>query len=181
MDETLRYSSSRETTVGSSEERAKFEGAVEQGLYDRSLETSQSHSPSTRFSRLSASFQTRSPRLYHAATRIVAYIRGPRPKVNLPGKFPYSGSLAGSAHYPQILYPPLVVRILSEVVNSPSQLSLRSFDSRTRLPHHGFLFSLQQHISSPSPSSCAHSGISLLQALLLNVHLSTGQKTQDAV
>ncbi|KAJ8594851.1 hypothetical protein M405DRAFT_760088 [Rhizopogon salebrosus TDB-379] len=91
MDETLRYSSSRETTVGSSEERAKFEGAVEQGLYDRSLETSQSHSPSTRFSRLAASVQTRSPRLYYAATRIVTYIRGPRPKVNLPDPVPSLG------------------------------------------------------------------------------------------
>jgi hypothetical protein len=87
MDEGLRHSSSRETTIGS---RAKSEGAAdsEQGLYDSSFGTSHSLTPSARFSRLVASFSARSPRLHRAATRVVTYVRGPRPKVNLPSELP---------------------------------------------------------------------------------------------
>ncbi|KAG1757726.1 hypothetical protein EDB19DRAFT_59683 [Suillus lakei] len=92
MDQEPRYSSSRETTVRSSEERSKFEAeASEQGLYPNSLGASHSPPPSTHFSRLADSFRARSPRLYHAADRAVKYIRGPRPKVDLPNPVPLLG------------------------------------------------------------------------------------------
>ena len=86
MDQGLRYSSSRETTVGSSEDRAKFEGAAEQGLDEGLL-----GAPSSRFSRLAASFRAQSPRLYNVAARVVTYVRGPRPEVDLPSKSLSSG------------------------------------------------------------------------------------------
>ncbi|KAG1749852.1 uncharacterized protein EDB91DRAFT_1047044 [Suillus paluster] len=92
MDEGLRYSSSRETAVGSSDEREKFEGTAEQGLCDGSLGASHPPPPTaTRFSRLATSFRARTPRLYHAATRTVTYVRGPRPKIDLPNPVPLLG------------------------------------------------------------------------------------------
>lgn len=96
MDQELRNSSSRETTAHSSEERSKFEaGTSEQGLYGLdSLPVGASPHPpppSTRFSRLADSFRARSPQLYHVADRAVKYIRGPRPKVDLPDPVPLLG------------------------------------------------------------------------------------------
>lgn len=94
MDQGLRYSSSREITVRSSDERSKFEAeASEQGLYRPGSLGAPPHSPlpSTRFSRLADTFRTRSPRLYHVANRVVNYIRGPRPKVDLPNPVPFLG------------------------------------------------------------------------------------------
>jgi hypothetical protein len=91
MDEGLRYSSSRETAVGSSEERTKSEEAVEQGLFDSSLGASHSPASSGHFSGLVTSFRTRSPRLYGAVTRVLIWVRGPRPKLDLPSKFLYPG------------------------------------------------------------------------------------------
>jgi hypothetical protein len=142
MDQGLRYSSSRETTVRSSDERSKFEAeASEQGLYDLpgSLGASpHSPPPSTRFSKLADSFRAQSPRLYHVADRVVKYIRGPRPKVDLPSEFLCFGSLATGAHNMQTLCPSSVAHTTSKAVDLPSHSNLQSFESLVRLPLHGF-------------------------------------------
>ncbi|KAG2075054.1 hypothetical protein BDR04DRAFT_1006368 [Suillus decipiens] len=91
MDQGLPHDSSRQTIVCSSEERSKFElEASEQGLHGPEAEP-HSPLPSTCFSRLADSFRVRSPQLYNAVDRAVKYIRGPRPKVDLPNPVPLLG------------------------------------------------------------------------------------------
>lgn len=143
MDQGLRNSSSRETTAHSSEERSKVEaGTSEQGLYgpDSLLVGASPHPPppSTRFSRLADSFRARSPQLYHVAERAVKYIRGPRPKVDLPGEFLCFELLTTGIHDMQTLCPSLVARTTSKAVDLSSHSNLQSFDSLVHLPLHGF-------------------------------------------
>ncbi|KAG1875604.1 hypothetical protein DFJ58DRAFT_873175 [Suillus subalutaceus] len=114
MDQGLRYGSSRETTVRSSEEISKSEAeASEQGLYGPSSSSAEPHSPppSTRFSRLADSFRARSPQLYNVADRAVKYIRGPRPKVDLPNPVPLLGRMYNfKGHQFTIALEPAIIR-----------------------------------------------------------------------
>jgi hypothetical protein len=145
MDQGLRHNSSDETTVRSSEERSKFEAeASEQGLYagpGLALGASpHSPPPSTRFSRLAGSSRARSPRLYNVVDRAVKYIRGPRPKVDLPSVFLCFGSLATGTHNMQTLCPSSVARTTSKAIDLRLHSSLRLFDLLVHLLVHGFSF-----------------------------------------